>query len=1173
MTLRKKTLFAIAATLIGLNAALYVVSSSILVRNALEEEKVNAHQNIKETVNILLNDRLLFQERWNDWSQWDDTYAFIENRNQTYISSNLGDQQLANLKINAIAYVDLKGQIVYSTGFDWQKKQRSPLPEQIEQDIKTGSLLSRQKPQQPLTRLVMMPQAPMLITAHPILTSEAIGPVRGTVIFGRYLDSSYLNTLVQVSGLNIKVLTYNEQNLPLEWQKAKIALGSNPIHLPSEPIPVFIEPLSDSVLSTYTVIKDLEGNPDLLLRIDRNRTTFQNAQQAVIQLMCLMIGTGTIFGIVTLLSLEKLVLSRISRLDRCITEISATGDLSARFGLTDDDELGNFTNSMNQLLQVLEQRDRQQSQSAIALRQSENRNQAIVSAFPDLMIRLNRDGTYLDMKPGKDVKTLYPIETTIHKNIADFLPPDVYQQRMHHIEQALLTGKVQIFDYQLSIDGEILDYEGRIAVSGEDEVLMIVRDISDRKRADRETQLLLSLNQAINEAPDFDAALQALLQGVCEATGWYYGEAWSVSADGLVLECRPSRYCKPLDDEKMAAALQEFRTFSEGFSFLPNEDLVGRVWASQQVEWIQDLDSYPQSFLRTSLATAADLNSLLGIPILIKDEPTSSQSQVLAILVFCTVKIREHDRRSVKLISDVAEQLGAAIQQKRTAAELRALFRAMTDVIMVIDSQGYYLKVTPTNDALLVRPAEELVGKTLYQVFERSQAEQFMHQIWQVLNTQQTLNTEYLLEINGKPIWFSASVSPIADDSVIWVARDISDRKASELELQQAKEDADAANKAKTSFLAKMSHELRTPLNAILGFTQLMVSDLALTQEQRENLRIINNSGEHLLALINDVLEMSKIELGKISLNANHFDLYALLDGIQDMLRQRAETKGLQLIFERTQSLPQHIETDEIKLRQVMINLLTNAIKFTHRGSVILRASTGAIDRSSSTVNLKFEVEDTGVGIATEESDCVFEIFAQTESGVKSNEGTGLGLPISREIVRLMGGDITFTSVLGQGTVFRFDILAKLVDRAVAQDDSVEADREAKTSTTLRILLAEDNPVNQIVALRMLGKLGYDAAVANNGLEVLTCLHQSTYDIILMDVQMPEMDGLEATQQICQKWQPQERPIIIAMTAGAMHEDRDRCLAAGMNDYVSKPIRLETLKAALNHWGAKIHSH
>jgi PAS domain S-box-containing protein len=1171
MTLRKKTLLVIATTLIGLNAALYAISSSILINSALKEEQIEVLHHLQETENILINDQRLFQERWIDWSQWNDTYAFIKNQNPDYISSNLVDQQLTSLKINAIAYVDIDGKTVYATGFDWQKKQRSPLPQVIEQGIASGSLLvkpSASETQKPLTKIEISTQVPMLVTSQPIMTSSAKGPVLGTLIFGRYLDSNYLAPLFQPSGLNPKVLAYNDPNLPANWQKAKNTLMSES----SEPSPVMIEPISDSLIAAYTLLKDSENKPSLLLRIEIKRATYLNAQQGIKQLIWFMLITGSVFGVVTLLCIEKLVLARISRLNRSITEISQTGNLSARIELKGDDEIASFSVSINQMLKVLEQNELLQGESAIALQRSENQTQAILTAFPDLMIRLHRDGTYLDMKPGRKVRTLFPIETTMHKNIVDFLPPDVYQQRLHHILQALLTGDVQIFEYQLPIDGEMLDYEGRIAKSSEDEVLMIVRDISDRKRADRETNLLISLNQAINEAPDFDLAIQSLLRGVCEATGWFYGEAWVASADGLRFECNPSYYFKQIDDEKMLESLEEFRFFSEGFSFLPNEGLIGRVWANQQAEWIQDLTANSQRFSRTKLALDADLNTCLAIPIAIKDLSTNFQSQVLAVLVFYTTKIRSQDPRSVKLISDVATQLGTAMQQKRTAAELRALFKAMTDLIVVLDAQGYYLKVTSASNTLLVRSADELVGKTLFQIFERSQAEVFMAQISQVLETQQTLNSEYQLDIDGKSIWFSANISPITDSTVIWVARDISDRKAAELELQRAKEEADAANSAKTNFLAKMSHELRTPLNAILGFTQLMVDDRTLTHEHRENLGIINNSGEHLLALINDVLEMSKIELGKISLNFHSFDLYSLLDSIQDMLRQKAEFKGLQLSFERPLSLPQFIETDEIKLRQVLINLLNNAIKFTQTGSVVLRATINPTNSPSSIVDLNFEVEDTGLGIAAEESDRVFEIFAQTASGIKSNEGTGLGVPISREIVRLMGGDITFTSNLGQGTVFRFNILANLVDRTAPEPLPIIPVREVQDNSNLRILLAEDNPVNQKVALKMLEKLGYKADIANNGLEVLAHLYKNTYDLILMDVQMPEMDGLETTRQICQRWSPQERPMIIAMTAGAMYEDRERCLTAGMNDYLSKPIRIEALKEALEIWGDKSNS-
>jgi PAS domain S-box-containing protein len=510
-------------------------------------------------------------------------------------------------------------------------------------------------------------------------------------------------------------------------------------------------------------------------------------------------------------------------------------------------------------------------------------------------------------------------------------------------------------------------------------------------------------------------------------------------------------------------------------------------------------------------------------------------------------------------------------------AELRGLFAAMSEQIIVFNAEGRYLRIPPTNAGMLYKDAGELVGKNIHEVFAKPQADMFLRYIQAVLSTRQNLNVEYSLTIAERETWFSASISPIDRESTIWVIRDISDRKRVEDELQKAKEAAEVASRAKSEFLANMSHEFRTPLNAILGFTQLMRDDALLNPAQQETLGIINSSGEHLLSLVNDVLEMSKIEAGRVVVNENDFDLYHMLESLKNMLKLKAEAKGLHLIFERAENVPQHIRTDEIKLRQILINLLGNAIKFTQQGSITLRLSSPASyeSQNGALAVIQFEVEDTGVGIAGEDLFNVFKPFVQTASGRQSQEGTGLGLPISRSFIRLLGGNIAVSSGLNKGTTFTFAIKVRVISPPVeiAQLQEVATKEVAKTipkdRLPLRILIAEDNPVNQKVALRMLNKLNYTADIAQNGKEVLEAMRHHSYDVILMDIQMPEMDGFETTRYILTQTEECSRPIIIAMTANALKEDRDRCLAAGMQDHIAKPIRLEELQKVLEYWNRK----
>ncbi|ELS01920.1 PAS domain S-box [Xenococcus sp. PCC 7305] len=388
----------------------------------------------------------------------------------------------------------------------------------------------------------------------------------------------------------------------------------------------------------------------------------------------------------------------------------------------------------------------------------------------------------------------------------------------------------------------------------------------------------------------------------------------------------------------------------------------------------------------------------------------------------------------------------------------------------------------------------------------------------------------------------------------IWFFRDISDRKKAESELYRAKDAAETANRAKSEFLASMSHELRTPLNAILGFTQVMNRDYSLSREQKQNLGIISRSGEHLLELINDILEMSKIEAGRTTINENSFDIYCLLDSLEEMLRLKADAKGLQLIVERTPDVPQYVKTDEGKLRQVLINLVGNAIKFTSEGGVILRGKT--IDNQ----HLLFEIEDTGPGIAADEIDKLFEAFGQTETGRKSQQGTGLGLPISQKFVELMGGNIRVSSILGQGTMFAFDFEVSAADES-----------EVKTTNTIRkvIGLAPDQPEYRILAVddrlesrlllvKLLTHLGFAVREAANGQEAIAQWESWSPHLIWMDMRMPVMDGYEATNHIKSTLKGQAT-VVIALTASAFEEERTVVLSAGCDDFMRKPFREEVL--------------
>ncbi|MEM8998032.1 MAG: ATP-binding protein, partial [Acidobacteriota bacterium] len=443
--------------------------------------------------------------------------------------------------------------------------------------------------------------------------------------------------------------------------------------------------------------------------------------------------------------------------------------------------------------------------------------------------------------------------------------------------------------------------------------------------------------------------------------------------------------------------------------------------------------------------------------------------------------------------------------------------------------------------------------------------------------------------------------------SLLGIVRDNTLHDKVERDLRAAKETAEAASREKSNFLANVSHEIRTPMNAIIGMTGLLL-ETDLGAPQLDHVETIRSSCDTLLTLVNDILDFSKIESGKLELENQPFHLTECVTSCMDLVAARAAEKGLELVFDVAGEIPDQVIGDVTRLRQILVNLLTNSVKFTEVGGVrvTLRAerhesSAQAIkppsalgsgvfespfiarrpkglpeaesDDEDDKVKVEIAVSDSGVGIPEDRIDQIFEAFSQADaSTTRRYGGTGLGLAICKHLTALMGGHIEVESELGVGSTFRFTVLAGQVGEQASASDPIERaasgiDRTLAAKLPLRILVADDSVVNQKVARLFLERMGYRADLAANGLEVLEALRRQPYDVVLMDVQMPELDGLETTRRIVRAIPEGERPRIIAVTAGAMRGDKERCLAAGMDDYVSKPVNAEELQAALMRGG------
>jgi PAS domain S-box-containing protein len=528
-----------------------------------------------------------------------------------------------------------------------------------------------------------------------------------------------------------------------------------------------------------------------------------------------------------------------------------------------------------------------------------------------------------------------------------------------------------------------------------------------------------------------------------------------------------------------------------------------------------------------------------------------------------------------------------------------AVIDSMSDGMLVLDAQNRIVDLNPAAQAIIGVQSAQAIGQPAAEIL--SPRSDLVERFRDIPHAQ----AEITLGQEETQRHYDLRISPLTDrrrrsTGRLIVLRDITERKQAEEALQQAKkvaeeaqQAAETANRAKSTFLATMSHEIRTPMNAVIGMSSLLL-DTGMTPEQQEFTETIRTSGEALLTIINDILDFSKIEADKMELESQAFDLRECVEGTLDLLMTEAAEKGLKLTSLIDEQVPAAIISDMTRLRQILINLIGNAIKFTQQGEVVVSVQClvdseertsqhPPISNNSPLTTIHFSVRDTGIGIPPDRIDRLFQSFSQVDaSTTRRYGGTGLGLAISKRLCELMGGAMWVESPSlsspplggtegGAGSTFHFTIQAETApgmapvypqkaQQAAAQP---QFDSEMEKRLPLHILLAEDNAVNQKLALHLLERIGYRADVAANGLEVLEALQRQPYDVILMDVQMPEMDGLETTRYIRRELEMDAPLRIIAMTAGATKEDREECLAAGMDDYISKPIRVEELVDAL----------
>ncbi len=768
------------------------------------------------------------------------------------------------------------------------------------------------------------------------------------------------------------------------------------------------------------------------------------------------------------------------------------------------------------------------------LRANEARARALLDAIPDLMFRMNRAGVFVDYKAQPSDLFVPSAETIVGKKSADVMPPDFAGLLQHHVNTALDTGEMQVFEYQLPSPARgWRDYEARVIASGAEEVIAIVRDITARK----------AVMEALRESESrYRTLVESLPQKIfLKDRNSAYVSCNTSYARGLGIESldivgkSDYDFYPPEKAEQYRADDQ--RIMARGKA----EEVEEQIVQEGQVHWVL--------VVKTPVWDGAGhVNGILGISWDITERKRAEQ------------ELEEYRDRLEEMVEVRTAQLRESEERQR------AQYKSVPVPTYTWQWQGDDFIFVDYNDA-----ARDLTQGKLARLLGVRASELYRDRPEMLANFSRCFVGRAAIVAEGwyqlEPLednrYLSIKYAFVPPDSVLVHIDDITERKRAEEQVARARDAAEAANRAKSAFLANMSHEFRTPLNVVLGFAQMMRRDPMLSPQQLDNLDVITRSGEHLLSLINDVLEISKIEAGRATLTESSFDLYILLGDLEDMFRPRAERKGLRFVFDLAADLPRYIKTDERKLRQVMINLLGNAIKFTQEGGVTLRVR--ADQASHSPVSLCFELQDSGVGIAPDEMDKLFEVFTQTASGRQAQEGAGLGLSISRQFVQLMGGDIAVSSQVGQGATFTFNILVQLSPAAerLSQPPARQVVGLEPDQPLYRILVVEDNLESRLLLRRLLEETGFAVQEAVNGQEAIEqCQHWRPH-LVWMDMRMPVMDGYEATKRIKAA---APAPIVIALTASTFEDHRAVAFAVGCDDFVRKPFQESEIFEKMAHY-------
>ena len=1000
MTLRRKTLTVIGMTFLGLMVILYLVSRNILLDSFAELEEYDTRQDVGQVLSALSVERSGLGAVAGDWSEWDDTYAFIEDANNEYIRSNLVDGTFTGLRLNLMMFIDTSGRTVFGKAFDLNSEKEAPVPQGLQQHLSTGDLLiSHPDTESSVTGLILLPDGPMLIASRPILTSEGEGPIRGTLIMGRYLDAVEIERLAAQTHLSLIMHQFTDAQAPQDFQAVSSSL--------SEEAPIIVRPLDEQSIAGYALLKDIYGQPSLVLRVDVPRDIYQQGQASILYLVLSIVAVSLVFCLVTILLLERQVLSRLARLSKSVSSVGASGDLSARVSITGRDELSSLAGTINGMLAALQQ-------DQVKLGESEEKLRLMFESVAEGIIVTDLDGNMVQVNEAVvRMHGYHDKQELIGRSSFELIAEKDRARAMENMKKTLQDGYARNMEYLLLTKNgeELYGQLSTAALRDESGILAgfvgIARDTTERKR----------LEKALKESEErYRSFVQnfhgiAYLSDISFTPIFFHGAVEAITgyteADVTAGKPRWDQIIYPDDLPKVHREVEKL--FST-----PNCSATGEyriIRKDGEIRWVRDT---------------------------IKNVCDSTNRPVLLQGAMYDITERKQTEEEIRRLSD---------KEAQSAREWQETFDAITDIIAVISPHYRILKVNRAGAEALGKKPEELIGKKCYEAVHGLDGPIEGCPCAETIKTKKSGSGE----ITERGRYYIATADPILDEGGEIVAfthtvKDITERKRAERVLQERNERLDAQNEelqlqgeellaqqqelmeksreleaasqAKSQFLASMSHELRTPLNVVIGFSELLLDGVpgAINDEQRQCLQDIWSSGRHLLNLINDVLDLSKVEAGKMELKPESLNLVDIINDVAGKVRPMLDDNRQTLAINIEEGLPQ-VRADRSRLRQILFNLLSNAIKFTPDGGKL------AIEVTRQDSWYQVSVVDNGIGLRKEDQGRLFEAFTQLDAlPERKKEGAGLGLALTKQLVERGGGKIRLESEYGRGSRFTFTI-------------------------------------------------------------------------------------------------------------------------------------------------------